>query len=148
MAGFILRKGFDEDDVDTVQATGTLTVVIGDLLMISAIGSTAVAVATASTSHWQMKWVAKEAATTSEALFKATRVHPNQLWEVESANDSNVAHNGDRMLLTDKDTVNNTGTDNTSKEAVVIQVGTLGAVGDKRILVRFFSSTGVNPDAT
>jgi hypothetical protein len=86
--------------------------------------------------------------TSSETLAKVQIVNPDQIWEVESANNSNANHNGDSMVLTDKNTVNNSGTNSTAEEAVVIQLKPVGAAASKRILVRFFDSTGVNPDAS
>jgi hypothetical protein len=60
----------------------------------------------------------------------------NDVWLVDSTNNSNTAHNGQRMVLgANAYTVNNTGT--TSAVGIVEQVDTFGATTDKKILVKF-----------
>ena len=55
---------------------------------------------------------------------------------VDSTNNSNVAHNGQAMVIgANAYTVNNTGT--TSAVGVVKQVGVFGATGDRKIIVEF-----------
>ncbi|MFA5163925.1 MAG: hypothetical protein WC441_05420 [Patescibacteria group bacterium] len=146
MAGFKLAKPYDNVDEEEVTIS-SLTLSVGDLLERD-IGATACTVADTATEHWQRKYVCTESATSSDTTVNTIPVNNEFLWEVESANNSNADHNGDRMALTDKNTVNNSGTDDTSEEACVIQVGVLGAAAEKRILVRFLDSSGVNPDAT
>lgn len=146
MAGFKLAKPYD--NVDEVEVTiSSLTLAVGDLLELD-VGAAAYTVADTATEHWQRKVVCSEAATSSETLVNGIVVNNEFLWEVESENNSSATHNGDRMLLTDKNTVNNAGTDNTSEEACVIQVGVVGVAADKRILVRFLNASGANPDAS
>lgn len=125
----------------------SLTLAAGDLLELDA-GATTWTEATAATEHWQLKAVCMEPATSNDTEVLAMLVTDGQLWEVESANNSDSDHNGDRQLLTDKNTVNNTGSDNTSEEACFIQLGTLGAAADKRIKGLIIPGTGVNPDAS
>lgn len=62
-------------------------------------------------------------------------IFPEDVYVVDSANNSNVLHNGQDMVLTDSLTVNNTGT--TSATGIVKQVGVYGAAADKKILVKF-----------
>jgi hypothetical protein len=63
----------------------------------------------------------------------------NDVWLVDSTNNSNTAHNGQRMIIgANAYTVNNTGS--TDANGVVEQVDTFGATGDKKILVRFIRS--------
>ena len=124
------------------------TVSVGEVLELD-VGATTWTTGDASTEHWQLKAVAIEAATSSDTEVKAIMVYPSQVWEADLANNSAAAHDGDRMLLAAGGlTVNNTGTDNTSEEACVVQVAAVGVVGDATALVRFFSGTGVNPDAS
>ena len=54
---------------------------------------------------------------------------------VDSTNNSNAAHNYQRMVLSNSLTVNNTGTDN--PDGVVEQVAPFGDAADKKIVVRF-----------
>jgi len=72
------------------------------------------------------------ASTATECLF--CLVEPTQVWEVDSVNNSNESHNYQRMLLNDKDSVNNTGTDNTTDEAVFMQTGTVGTAASKKLV--------------
>src|SRR3990167_7377416 len=104
----------------------SLTLAVGDMIELDA-GATTWTVADASTQHWQKKAVCIEAASSSASVVKAVPVNDYQLYKVESANNSAAADNGDRMILTDRNTVNNTGTDNTSQEAVFIQIAPIGA---------------------
>lgn len=63
----------------------------------------------------------------------------NDVWLVDSTNNSNVAHNGQRMVLgANAYTVNNTGV--TSAVGIVEQVDVFGATGDKKILVKFVTN--------
>lgn len=63
----------------------------------------------------------------------------NDVWLVDSTNNSNVLHNGQRMVLgANAYTVNNTGT--TSAVGIVEQVDVFGATGDKKILVKFVTN--------
>ena len=146
MAGFKLSSATDSPMVEE-WTVSSLTLAVGDLLELDA-GATAATVADSSTNAFQRKGVVMKAVTSSETLAKVAIVNPDQIWEAESANNSNASHNGDRMALTDRNTVNNSGSDQTGETAVVIQLKPAGAAAEKRILVRFFESGGVNPDAS
>lgn len=63
----------------------------------------------------------------------------NDVWIADSTNNSNAAHNGQRMVLgANGGIVNNTGTD--AAAGVVKQVGVYGDASDKKILVVFIKS--------
>lgn len=58
------------------------------------------------------------------------------VWLVDSTNNSDVTHNGQAMIVgANAGVINNTGT--TSAVGVVKQVGVFGAAADKKILVSF-----------
>ena len=64
------------------------------------------------------------------------KLDENDVWLVDSTNNSDATHNGQDMVLgANAGVVNNTGT--TSAVGVVKQVGVFGATGDKKILVSF-----------
>lgn len=63
-----------------------------------------------------------------------------QRWVASTTNAANVAHNGQRMVLTNQNTVNNTGTDSTTPQAVFEQIG---VVGTNLIVGRFLQSSNV-----
>lgn len=119
----------------------------GDLLHLAA-GSTTWADGTSSTEHWMLKAVAAETVTTAATSVNAQLVVPGQFWVAETANNSAAADNGDRMVLTDTNTVNNTGTDSAAQTAVFVQFGTMGTAAEKRIWGIIVLGTGVDPDAT
>lgn len=148
MAGFIQREKNAEADSIEQWTIASLTLAVGDLLELDK-GATAATVADTSTLYWQRKGVVTEPTVSgTDTLVKVIVVNQDQVWEVTSQNNSNVTHNGDRMILKDRNEVNNTGTDDENKEACVVQINAVGATADKRILVKFFGCTGVNPDAT
>ena len=62
-------------------------------------------------------------------------IFDNDTWVVDCTNNSNVAHDGQRMVLTDSTHVNNTGVDTAS--GIVIQVEPFGLPADKKIIVKF-----------
>ena len=145
MAGFNLVK--DPDDTGFEEVTiSSLTLAVGDMLELDA-GATAWTVADASTQHWQKKVIVVEPATSSDTLVKVLPVSNRMTFKVDVANNSSSNHDGDRMLLTDKNTVNNSGTDSTAQEAVFIQDRPVGSASDKTVLGKFVAGTGVDPDA-
>lgn len=144
MPGFTpSRESATEEDFEV--PVSSLTLAVGDMLELD-IGATNWTVADSSTQHWQMKAVVSEAVTSATEVM-VRFVKPGQLWDAESGSNSSASHNGDRMLLTDQNTVNNTGTDNTSQEAVFIQLGTISVAGDQRLLGTIVYGTGIDPDA-
>ncbi len=145
VTGATLRKDPTCTDTEEV-AISSITVAIGDILCL-AVGSTTWALATSASEAWQRKAVAVEAATTAATTLKVIPVNESQTWEIGTANASSATHNGDRMLLTDEDQVNNTGTDSAAEEAVVLQIATVGATTEQRALFKFLDCSGINPDA-
>jgi hypothetical protein len=137
MAGFALKKSLKPEAIES-WTISSQTVLLGDLLMWSAGTATAV-VATSAAIAYDVLGVAVEAATTAATSVKVIVVEPGygQIWEAESASNSSTSDNGDAMVLTDKNTVNNTGTNSVAKEAVFVQDTTAGAAADKRIIGHF-----------
>ena len=145
MAGFTpLRNTSTEELVEL--PISSLTLAIGDMLELD-VGATTWTEAAATTEHWQLKAVCAASATTADTTVLAQLVASGQAWEAESVGASAAADDGDRMLLTDKNTVNNTGTDSAAEEACFIQLGTIGAAADNRIFGMIIPGTCVNPYA-
>ena len=145
MAGYkIIRddrsKGF------TSVPISSLTVSVGDLLERTA-GAATWALTTSSSNHFTRKAIAQEPATTAATSVSVIELDGSEEVEVESANNSDAAHNGDRMAATDEDTVNNSGSDVTGQAVVFVQTGVLGATADKRIVGKVLVGSGVDPDA-
>lgn len=139
--GFTFVKG-PVVETDEPVAISSLAVTEGDLLTLTA-GSTTWTAATSSSIHGQLKAVATETVTSSATSVKVRHVIPGQFWVAELANNSAAADNGDRMVLTDANTVNNTGTDSTAKEAFFIQFAPVGAAAEKRALGFIVYGSGV-----
>lgn len=114
---------------------------IGDAVMLDRTSdSVDVIPATSATVTTNIYGVAMETVTSSATSLLIAIIEPSQVWLVESANASNASHTGERMILTDANTVNNTGTDSATDEAICLQVGTVGATSDNRILVKFLQA--------
>lgn len=99
----------------------------GDLVMLDRTSdSVDVVPATSSATTTRIYGVALETVTSSATELLVALVNAQQEWSVESANTASANHNYQRMVLTDANTVNNTGTDDTNDEAVFMQTGVLG----------------------
>lgn len=122
-------------------------VTAGDMLELD-VGAANWTDADSGTQNWQLKAVATETVASTATVVLCQLVALGQVWACETVNDSASADNGDRMLLTDTNTVNNTGTDNTSEEAVVIQLTPMGTAADDRIRGIIVPGVGVDTDAT
>jgi hypothetical protein len=117
-------------------AISSITVAEGDLLAYNR-SSAILELATASTSMEDVAGVAVAAATTADTEVLFQRITVGDKYVARTTNNSNAAHNYQRMILTDEDAVNNTGTDSTSDAAVVMQLAPVGAASNKQILVEF-----------
>lgn len=134
MAGFKLIKE-DTDPIYKKLRIASQAYTLGDLAMWDRTSdSVDVVPATSSSTTTNVAAVAMETVTSSATECLFCLVTPGQVWEVDSVNNSNESHNYQRMLLNDKDSVNNTGTDNTTDEAVFMQTGTVGAASAKKIV--------------
>lgn len=91
--------------------------------------------ASASTDRTQILFKANESATAGTTPVSTTIVAPGDEFLVDSVNNSNSAHNGQRMLINATgDKLTNSGTDVTT--GVFVQVDVVGAAADKKILAR------------
>lgn len=81
--------------------------------------------ATSSTITAGIAAIAMEAKLSTDTTMLCAILAPDQRWAADATNATNTNHNNQRMVLTDKGTVNNTGTDSTSTAAVFKQTGVL-----------------------
>ena len=117
---------------------------LGDLVMLDRTSdSVDVVPATSSSTTTNVYAVAMETVASSATELLVCLVTDDQVWSVDSTNNSNESHNYQRMLLTNKSVVNNTGTDNTTDEAVFMQTGTSGALTGRRIVGKFLKVANV-----
>lgn len=80
--------------------------------------------------------IALETKTSADTSLLIALLAPGQLWSADATNATNTNDNNQRMVLTDKATVNNTHTDSTSTTAVFQQTGTISST---RIVGRFLT---------
>ncbi len=146
-AGFnLLSSSLIENDLELPISSNAVT--IGDMLELD-VGAVSWTDADASTEYWQLKAIATETVTSAATVVKATLVVSlGQMFSSETVGSSAAADNNDRMILTDANTVNNTGTDSAAQTAVVIQFAPMFDATDKRIKSWIVPGVGVNPDAT
>ena len=93
--------------------------------------------ATSSSTRADLEGVCNQSlgSTDTQVQVPAILLSSNDTWVADLANNSNPAHNYQRMVLSDSETVNNTGTDSAS--GVVSQVEPYGPAANKQALVRF-----------
>lgn len=131
---FERKSGGDQGFIE--RTVSSLALVVGDLVAYNR-SAYKVQKATAASEASDLAGVVAEAATTASTIVKLQTITPWDEYIADTANESNVEHNYQRMLLSDENTVNNAGTDNTTDEAVFIQTGVVGAAADKKIIGRF-----------
>jgi hypothetical protein len=95
---------------------------IGDLVQFSRSAAT-VTPATSSTITANVCGVAVSAQISTDTQLLVALATDRQTWSVDATNAPNTAHNYQRMALTDKGTVNNTGTDQTGTSGIFEQWG-------------------------
>lgn len=93
--------------------------------------------ATSATTKSEVAGISNQTITAGEALAQVPviDIFEEDVFLVDSTNNSDADHNGQLMVLTDSTHVNNTGT--TDADGIVQQVGVYGATTDKKILVKF-----------
>lgn len=145
MAGFEVIGDLQEADLKKLPVS-SLTASKGDLIERTA-GSATWAKCTSTSDHFTPKAIVMEDITSASQVL-AYRIKGDETVKAESANNANSAHYGDRMTLTDENTVNNTGSDVTGQAVSFVQEGYAGATTDKRLIGRILVGNGVDPDAS
>jgi len=140
-AGFrILRDNADKGS--HLLPISSQTVLVGDLLQLP-VGATDWTVCTSASVSYTRKALAVGTATTADTEVLAIELDGNEDVQVQSAGASLAADNGDRQALTDKNTVNNSGTDVTTTTVGFVQRGVVGATGDNQIWGNVLVGNGV-----
>jgi hypothetical protein len=134
MAGFQRVSGADRGFERFT--TSSLAITQGDLLVFDRANNVVIK-ATSSTSMEDVAGVAVETITSAETSVLVQRVTEDDEYVVNTTNNTTTASNYERMVLTDENEVNNTGTDSTSDAAVFMQISPVGAAADKKIRGRF-----------
>ena len=112
---------------------------IGDAVMVSRTAADVVP-ATSTSPTYGIRGVAMEAKTTADTLLLVALATQYQRWTADVTNAADATHNGQRMVLTNARTVNNTGTDSTTTYGVFEQ---LGVVDTNRIVGRFLVAANI-----
>jgi hypothetical protein len=123
-------------DIRAVKRAGSLATTV-DALYFNSITTGSIQLAVAATTANQVLYKANETTTASTNPFSATIVSKDDEFLVDTVNNSNAAHNGQRMILgTDGLTLNNTGTDVSGVTGVFVQLDVVGVNTDKKIIAR------------
>lgn len=121
-------------DVQAVKRASAVATTAGKLYQFSVTTGAAEAAAAATTAT-QILFLANETTASGTTPFSATVVATGDVFLVDTTNNSNSAHNGQRMVLNATgDGLNNTGTD--AAAGPFEQVDVVGAAADKKILAR------------
>lgn len=123
----------------------TLALAIGDLIEQEA-GIATWTKCDATSNHWTRKAIVLEATTTAATSVLAYELDGTEKVEAACANTANALHIGDRMILTDENTVNNSGTDVTGGYPAFI-MDKIGSTTTS-LIGRVMVGSGVDPDAT
>lgn len=124
-------RGFSEP-----RTTASLTGSVGELVDYDR-SSEKLAEATASSTVESLAGVLVSAVASADTSAQVQEIVDGDEYIADTTNNSSASHNYHRMILTDSLTVNNTGTDDTTDNAVFMQIAPVGAAGDKKILGRF-----------
>lgn len=124
-------KGFSEP-----RAVSSLTAVIDSIAAYDRANEVLVA-ATSSTSMEDVAGVFVKAVASADTEAQIQEIVDGDEYIADTTNNTNTAHNYHRMVLTDATEVNNTGTDDTTDAAIIMQVAPVGAASEKKILCRF-----------
>jgi hypothetical protein len=123
-------------DIRAVKRVGSVATTAGALYTLPVAGG-ALAVAGAATTQTTVLFLANETTTASTNPFSGTVVSKEDEFIVDTDNNSNVAHNGQRMILNASGlTVTNTGIDVAGATGIFQQLDVVGVAADKKILVR------------
>jgi hypothetical protein len=123
-------------DVRAVKRASSIATTV-DALYFNSITTGAIQLAVAATTANQVLYKANETTTAGTTPFSGTIVSKDDEFIVDTVNNSNAAHNGQRMILnTDGLSLNNTGTDVPGVTGVFVQLDVVGAAADKKIIAR------------
>lgn len=124
-AGFRLIRDNADKGAHSIPISSQ-TVLVGDLLQLP-VGDANWTVCTSASVSYTRKALAVASATSSDTEVIAIELDGSEDVQAQGANAGAAADNGDRMALTDKNTVNNSGTDVTTTTVAFVQRGVVGA---------------------
>jgi hypothetical protein len=144
MVGFKVISSMKESSFDKLPIS-TLALAVGDLIEQEA-GIATWTKCDATSNHWTRKAIVMEAVTTAATSVLAYELDGAEKVEAQCANTASAADIGDRMILTDENTVNNSHSDVTGGYPAFI-MDKIGSTTTS-IIGRVMVGSGVDPDAT
>lgn len=140
----LLKAGPTDGALFFYPVTSTLTAAVGDCLAADRTNND-VQLATAASTVLTIECIGQEAVTASSAGINAIPIIGNasQMWLAETANNTNNNQLLERCVLTDENTVNNTGTDVAGTTGVWQNMQIFGAVTDNRMIGHFITAKQV-----
>jgi len=144
MVGFKVLSSMRDSSFGKLPIT-TLALAIGDLIEQEA-GIATWTKGDATSNHWTRKAIVLEAVASGATSVLAYELDGFEKVEAQCANTAAAADIGDRMILTDENTVNNSHTDVTGGYPAFI-MDKIGSTTTS-IIGRVLVGNGVDPDAT
>lgn len=134
--GFIQSKVHNTRDIPMFNKLSA-TVTVKNEILAKDVSNGMVIPATNSTVRSEIEGICNLDISSADALTQVPviGIFEGDTWVADTTNNTNAAHNGQRMILTNALTVNNTGTDNAS--GVVEQVDVYGITTDKKAVFKF-----------
>lgn len=123
-------------DMRAVKRAGSLATT-KDALYFNSVTTGSIQLAVAATTANTVIYLANETTAASTSPFSGTVTAVGDEFIVDTDNNSNASHNGQRMIVgTTGLTLNNTGTDVAGVTGVFAQVDVVGAAADKKIIAQ------------
>lgn len=141
MAFQFLNSGAEDRAFERVPKTTAAVTAKGDVMEWAA-GATGCTRADSGTTLIEAHSIAMEVQAAADTDVLVLRLKHGDKFLAELANNSAAADNGDAMVLTDYDTLNNTGTNSAAITAFFRQMRPYGAAADNKAVVEFIG--GVN----
>jgi len=131
-----LVSGIGEDFAYEATVTAGTAVAEGDVLDIN---GNVLQRATASSTIHTLAAVAAETISTTATKIRVIQIIGNetQIWEFDTANNTDSTERYENCILTDHDTLNNTDTTVTGSTGIFTILNFVGATGDKKVLGHF-----------
>lgn len=129
--------GGTQDSFDR-ELTVTAGVAIADGDALDLVGNIAQRATNSSNIH-TLHAIATETINTTDTKIKAKRIVPGQVWEVDTANDTDDTELYEGMILTNHDTINNTDTNVTGPTAVFTCLAIKGNSSDRKLIGEFIT---------
>lgn len=136
MTGFIQARVHNTRDIEMFNKLAA-TVTTVNQIMAKDVSNGMVVAATSATVRSEIEGICNLSISAADALTQVPliQIFDGDTFVADTTNNTSAAMNGQRMILTDSLTVNNTGTDNAS--GVVEQVQPYGVASDKKALFKF-----------